>query len=427
MSALASNRLGATLSALSQATLWVTVAVAAPQAATLLSNVAVANLLGPERFGIYGFAQTSLNTFASIAQLSLGLAATRFLPDWRTREPALAGEFLARAATFVLAFGLLLAAGFSGALAMFDGAAWSAQAFDAPVLLAFLVAIPLLALGLLQNGVFVGCEWFKPYALVSVVTAALSVAVPALGAHLLAVQGAICGLAIAILIRVIAGTVTILRKLALTDIRLNLQRSGTFMRTVRDFALPSSAGFLLASLAQWLAALLLLNSSGAGSFGLYVATLSVRQIVVFVPAQLAGVTLTHMSKRPEPELQRQVFRLSVVLTAIVAAVITGLCAIFAEQLLRLFGAGFAVGEVLLLTMLASAFVESVAVALYQVLPHRGRMWKSLTYVNIPRDGALLLLALFAIPRWGAVGLAAALLASQVIAVAGIVLAARSRT
>jgi O-antigen/teichoic acid export membrane protein len=138
------------------------------------------------------------------------------------------------------------------------------------------------------------------------------------------------------------------------------------------------------------------------------------------------VTLTLMSKRPEPELQRQVFRLSVALTAIVAALITGVCAIFAENLLRLFGAGFAVGEGLLLTMLASAFVESVAVAMYQVLPHRGRMWRSLTFVNIPRDGALLLLAFLAVPRFGAMGLAVALLASQVIAVLGIAFASRWR-
>jgi O-antigen/teichoic acid export membrane protein len=426
MNTLVSERLGAAFSSLSRATVWVTVAVAASQAATLVSNVAVANLLGPERFGIYGFAQTTLNTFALIAQLSLGLGATRFLPDWRSREPARAGEFLARAATFVLAFGLLLAVGFVGVTALFAGAAWSPASLDGPVRLALLVAIPLLALGLLQNGVFIGMEWFRSYALVSVVMALLSVAFPAVGALLAGVQGAICALALAIVVRVAVGAATILRKLSTTDIRLNLRRTGTFMRVVRDFAVPSSVGFFLASAAQWLSSLLLLHSSGAGSFGVYVATLSVRQIVVFVPAQLAGVTLTLMSKRSEPELQRQVFLLSVVLTAIVAALITGVCALFAGDLLRLFGAGFTVGEGLLLTMLASAFVESVAVAMYQVLPHQGRMWKSLTHVNIPRDGALLLLAWLAVPRFGAIGLALALLASQVIAVIGTALAARSR-
>jgi O-antigen/teichoic acid export membrane protein len=426
MNSIASERLGAALSSLSKATLSVTVAVAAPQLATLLSNVAVANLLGPERFGVYGFAQTTLNTFALIGQLSLGLAATRFLPDWRSREPALAGEFLARAATFVLACGLLLAAGFVAATAMFEGAAWSPPSFHGPVLVAFLVAIPLLALGLLQNGVFIGFEWFRSYALVSVGTAVIGVALPAIGALLAGVEGAICALALAILVRVGAAAVTLLRKLPTANITLNLQHTGTFMRVVRDFAMPSSVGFFLASSAQWLSSLLLLHSSGAGPFGLYVATLSVRQMVVFVPSQLAGVTLTLMSKRSEPRLQRQVFRLSVALTAVVAALITGVCALFAEDLLRLFGAGFAIGESLLLVMLASAFAESVAVAMYQVLPHQGRMWKSLTYVNIPRDGALLLLACLAVPRFGAIGLALALLVSQIIAIAGIVLAARSR-
>jgi O-antigen/teichoic acid export membrane protein len=426
MNSIASDRLGAALSSLSKATLWVTLAVAAPQAATLVANVTVANLLGAERFGIYGFAQTTLNTFALIAQLSLGLGATRFLPDWRSREPALAGEFLARAATFVLTFGLLLAAGFVAATALFEGAAWSPPSFHGLVPLAFVIAIPLLALGLLQNGVFIGLEWFRSYALVSVITAVIVVALPAVGALLAGVEGAICALALAIVVRVGAAAATLLRKLATTNIRLNLQRTGTFMRVVREFAMPSSVGFFLASIAQWLSSLLLLHSSGAAAFGLYAATLSVRQIVVFVPSQLAGVTLTLMSKRTEPHLQRQVFRLSVALTAIVAALITGACALFAEDLLRLFGAGFTVGESLLLTMLASAFVESVAVAMYPVLPHQGRMWKSLTYVNIPRDGALLLLALVAVPRFGAIGLALALLASQVIAVAGTALASRSR-
>jgi O-antigen/teichoic acid export membrane protein len=407
------------------ATLWVTIAVAATQLATLVSNIAVANLLGPAMFGVYGFVQTTQNAFALVAQLSLGLAATRYLPEWRSSHKTRAGDFLGNAPLLIATFGLLLAGLLVGFASTMQDASFM-RSLPQPLLATLLITIPGLALVFLQNGVFVGFEWFRRYASFSVLAALASVALPAVGAAFAELEGAIVGLALAVLVRVLGGGVAIIRKLPATGLRPSLGGDGTFSRVVRDFAIPSSLGGALAVGAQWVSALMLLHTAGNEPFGLYVASLAVRQIVVFIPAQLSGVALTLMSKNSAPELKHRVFRLNVIVTSVLAALVTALAIVFGQNLLAAFGPGFATGTVLLQVILASAFLESVTMAIYQLLPSRGRMWRSLTWVVMPRDGSLLLLAWILIPDLDAIGLAIALLASQAVSLVGTLLALRLR-
>lgn len=401
----------------------------AGQAATLVANVLVANALGTKLFGAYAFLQTSQNAFALVAQLSMGLAAARYLPMWRTGQPDRAGQFLGFGTAFCLVLGLATGAGFSLFAIIFDLDLGMSSAETVRVVLITGVCVPVLAMTLFQNGVLMGFESFRVFALVSGVAALSAVVLPALGARVHAVEGAILGLAAVALIRAVAGRYAIAKAAAAQGIRPRFSRSREMLHPIFDFALPGSLTVVAATVAQWSVGALILHQSGSMQFSLYAVTFSIRQLVLFIPVQLASVSLSLMSRRMSKGADSDhsaIFGASLLVTLITAGAIALVVGLAAETVLSVFGADFTAATTLLRIMLASAFLEAAATSIYQILPARGLMWKSLKWVGLPRDLSLLLVASIAVPKWGIYGGAAALLLCQIVAIAGIWLAVRGK-
>jgi O-antigen/teichoic acid export membrane protein len=408
-------------------TFWVALGAVAGQAATLASNVFVANILGPERFGAYAFLQSTQNSFALVAQLSLGLAAARYLPQWRIEHPEKAAQFLGFGTVFCLGLGLAVGTGFCIFAVLFELDLDMPPGETLRVLFITAGCVPLLALSLFQNGVLMGLESFRALAWVSLAMALCAIALPALGARWLASEGAVFGLAAVALVRAIAGRQVVTLAAATAGIRAMYSRSRELARLIFDFALPGSLTASAAAIAQWSVATMILHQSGAMQFSLYAVTFSIRQIVLFVPVQLASVSLTLMSRRTtqaDDSDPSAIFRTSLVVTLATAGLIALIVGSAAEIVLKVFGPEFSVAKTLLRLMLVSAFLEAAATSAYQILPARGLMWKSLKWVGLPRDLSLLLLAWLAVPEWGIYGGAAALILCQLVAIAGIYLAVR---
>jgi O-antigen/teichoic acid export membrane protein len=409
-------------------TFWVAVGAATGQAATLLANVLVANTLGPERFGAYAFLQSTQNSFALVAQLSMGLAAARYLPLWRAEHPDKVAQFLGFGTAFCLGLGLFIGLGFCGFALVFDLQLNMTKAETWRALLVTTACVPLLALSLFQNGVLMGFESFRTFAWVSIVAALCAMALPAVGAHWAATEGAIAGLAAVALVRAFIGRRVVSMTAAAAGIRTRFSRSREMLRLMIDFALPGSLTAAVAAFSQWSVATMILHQFGAREFSLYAVTFSIRQIVLFVPVQLASVSLTLMSRRmaqggdSDPT---SIFRSSLSVTLAAAGMIALLVGAAAQPVLSIFGPEFSAAKNLLLLMLVSAFLEAGATAAYQILPARGLMWKSLKWVGLPRDLGLLLFAWLAVPKWGIYGGAIALILCQANAMVGIYLAART--
>jgi len=418
------------LKSVSAGTFWVAMGAGTGQAATLIANVLVANVLGKESFGAYAFLQSTQNAFALVAQLSMGLAAARYLPQWRTERPEQAGQFVGFGTVFCLLTGLAIGVGFGLFAFIFKLPLGLPPDETLRALLITAACVPLLALTLFQNGVLMGLESFRAFALVSLATAICAVALPALGARISAAEGAIIGLAIVALIRAISGNRVVAGAAAAAGIRPQFSRSREMLHPILNFALPGTLTAVGATFAQWTLGTLILHQAGATQFALYAVTYSIRQIVLFVPVQLASVSLSLLSRRSSTDgetVQSKIFGASLIVTLFAAGSIALVVGIAAEPVLSLFGKDFTAATTLLRIMLVSAFLEAAATSIYQILPARGLMWKSLKWVGLPRDLSLLLVACIAVPKWGTYGGAAALLLCQFIAIGGIWLAVRGGT
>lgn len=81
-------------SRLGRAVIWSVIESAFNQGSTLLVNLVVANLLGRRVFGEYAIVQATLLTIGTIAQLSTGYTAAKYVAEYRSRDPPRAGRIL---------------------------------------------------------------------------------------------------------------------------------------------------------------------------------------------------------------------------------------------------------------------------------------------------------------------------------------------
>jgi O-antigen/teichoic acid export membrane protein len=92
----------------------------------------------------------------------------------------------------------------------------------------------------------------------------------------------------------------------------------------------------------------------------------------------------------------------------------GALAATATFALSVFGEQFTGAADVLMTLMVSAGLEAAAVAIYQIVQSKGRMWLSFFTVSLPRDVLLVTLAWWLVPQFGALGLATASAASWLV-------------
>ena len=78
------------LARLGTAIVWNTVSTIAIQGGTFVSTLIVANLIGPDGFGQFGLVVSTAQALAAVLQLSTGIAATKYVSEFRERDKRLA-------------------------------------------------------------------------------------------------------------------------------------------------------------------------------------------------------------------------------------------------------------------------------------------------------------------------------------------------
>src|SRR5688572_23639658 len=90
---------------------WNLVGATFNQGSTFVLGIVVAKTLGRELYGGFGFLQTTLLMFSTLAQLALGFAATKHVAEYRVVDKARAGRVIG------LCAGLSALAGAAGSVA----------------------------------------------------------------------------------------------------------------------------------------------------------------------------------------------------------------------------------------------------------------------------------------------------------------------
>ena len=275
---------------LARGAFWSLFGTALSKVLSTVSWVIVGRLLGKTGFGEIGMIQNTVGIFGAAAGFGMGMAATKYVAEYRHTDPDRAGRFIALASAItwissgVLAIVLVLLSG------------WLArETLAAPHLTGLLQVSSLLLLfsGVTgaQTGSLAGFEAFKVIARINVITGLLSFPLMVLGALWGDVGGALWGLIASTALAAFLNWNALRRECRRVGIQVHYRGCWQESRVFWDFNLPGMLNTVFSAVVVWaVGAILVRHADGFGGLGIYNAVQRIR----LIPENIAAMLLAPM-------------------------------------------------------------------------------------------------------------------------------------
>jgi O-antigen/teichoic acid export membrane protein len=270
-----------------------------------------------------------------------------------------------------------------------------------------------------QMGALAGLESYKTIARIGALHGVLHLALCSAAAWFWGLNGAIAGFAVSTLLRwiishrALAGASS---RYAISFLYRGILKEGEI---IFKFALPAALSGLVATPALWLVYTILVRQhDGYSQMGLFSAAASLKTAIIFLPQLINNVGMSIMNNQKGEGNQnnyRKVFWLNMALTAGIVFVGASVIALSGGWILRLFGKDFGGGQMVVAVLAISTIPEAIALAAYQIIQSKAKMWLSFSAVVLPREFTSILAAYLLIPKYGALGLAYSYMLSQTVA------------
>lgn len=387
---------------------------------TLALNIIIARIVGKEVFGEFGMVQNTMITLAGIAQLATGYTANKYVAEFRSVDKDKAGRIIG------LCSAISTLTAFIAVAVLFVGAPFLAiSLFKAPHLSpSLMIATGMVFFAVMngyQMGALAGLESYGPLAKALFITGSLNIGVCSMGAWLYGLNGIVAALGVSALCQWLIYRRILKTESFVQDINIYLDLQSILQERVifLKFVLPAAISGLVSMPALWLANTFLVRQpSGFSQMALFSAANSMRSLVLFLPLILNKVSMSLLNNQKgldDDRLYRKVFWSNLAGTA--GLVFSGaiVVALLGPWLLSAFGKDFKEAYPVLLVIILVAVVEGITQASYQIIQSQEKMWLSFWAIAVPRDGAIVVLAYFLTPRYGALGLAWAYAAAWLLA------------
>lgn len=279
----------------------------------LASNIIVARMLGKESFGRLAVIQSTVGMFGVFAGFGLGLTATKYIAEFRRKDPAKAGRILALSAVIALCAGVTMA------LALVVASPWLAEATLADPELSELLRVGaillfLTALNGAQSGALAGFEAFKAIARINLIAGLASFPIMLGGVYFGELHGAVWALV------AIMGVNWLLNHIAIRSEASKARISLTFHGCCREaalllsFSLPAVLSGAMVGPVQWACTALIVNEpNGYAEIGTYNAALVFYPILLFL-GNTVGMPLLSMTSNEKEAPNETLGKLNMLLT-----------------------------------------------------------------------------------------------------------------
>ena len=402
---------------LAQGAFWSMVGGVLSRVFTMVSSIVVARLLGRDEYGELGMVQSTMGVFGVLAGFGLGSTATKYIAEYRFKDPGKAGRIMNLTVVISLLSGGVMM------IACFALSPWLARTTMArPDLASLLGAGSLLlfisAIGGVLSAALSGYEAFRRIAKINILQGAATplTAIPLVWFY--GGQGAIASLTIS------AGLGVILYSRALKNEAMRDNVPITYSNTIWNewpilwrFSLPAMASGLMVAPVTWISNLILVTqTNGYSEMGLFNAANQWRMFIIFLPGLLTSAMLPVLSETHGKEDQsdfRKTVALNLRVTWIVALPLTVMVIILGKPLAAIFGKQFVGAESIIVVLMLAVFLNVVNSTVGTALAGSGRMWTG-TLMNLGWGIMLVLSSLMLVPHLGGQGLAIAYLLAYIL-------------
>lgn len=392
---------------------WSLLAAVITRGLGMVSTILCARILGKAGYGELGIINSTTGIFGVVAGFGLGVTATRYVAEFREKDPLRAGRILTMSAIVYWVTGGV------ATLLLFALAPWlAAKTLVAPHLAGSLrIGAVLLLLGAVNGGQFgalSGFEAFRSLSLLSVVTGCLHFPCVVLGCWWFGLNGALWGLVAASMFGVVLTRWAIIVEARRFGVPLFVRRWSTELPVLWRFSLPTLAAGLLVTPTIWFCQTLLARQPGGyGGLAEYTVAASWRGMVQCLPDLLSSAYLPVAASLHTGSTGRYRRLMWATIAATVGVTLIAAVAVFAASpwILRSYGAGFSAARWALALMLVTGVVDAANGTLMRTLLSCGK-----AYLRLISNSVWCLLvvgfSLWFIPRYGATGMAAAICLAQ---------------
>jgi O-antigen/teichoic acid export membrane protein len=351
------------------------------------------------------------------AGFGLGITATKYVAEFRTKDPTRAGRIIALSSVVAFATGGLIS------LALYIFAPFlAARTLAAPhLVLEFRIGALLLffnALNGAQTGALSGFEAFKAIAHANLIRGLLSFPVMVTGVLLWRLPGAVCGLVLAAAIACLVNQWVLRNECRRAAVPIRYRAIASERRVLWHFSLPAFLSSAMTAPAAWAANAMLVNEpNGYSEMGIFNAANQWRAALLFLPGLIGQVVVPILASLQNAGGRRPARRV------LLGSMLTnGLCSVPALVVLlpcsgwimSFYGQTFSPRGAVLQVSLLSAALLAIQTPVGNLIGAFGRMWVGF-FMNLGWAACLLgaahgLLVL----GWGAQALACAYLAAYLV-------------
>jgi O-antigen/teichoic acid export membrane protein len=379
----------------------------ASRALALVSAIVAARILGKASYGELGIIQSTVGMFGTLAGFGMGTTATKYVAEFRLRDPMRAGRIIALSSVVSWSMSCLLAIGLALSAPWLSQHTLAAPALSGCLRLSALLLL-LSAVSGAQNGVLSGFEAFKRMAWVNSLAGIINCLSVMLGALWFGLSGILWGMilgqaAVCILNHYAIKKVATVHKIPLTHVHWSSEAG-----VLWHFTVPAVLGGLIMTPIGWAcAAMLVRRSHGYEEMGAFNAANQWFSAVMWLPYMLGGVLLPMLSERLAAEKARSI-KLLVASIKINAAIVFPLVlagSLLSPYIMAACGKEFR-GEwpTMVITLISAGFF-ALQMPIGEVIAASGRMWVGFS-LNLVW-GLVYLFVTWTLLKWGSVGLASA--------------------
>ncbi len=401
---------------LAHGTFWSMMGAGASQSLMLLTSIISARILGKQQFGEFGIINNTIGMFGVFAGFALGMTATKYVAEFRRKDPAKAGRIVALSSLVAMGTGAAVA------LVLLVIAPWLAsETLAAPQLTTLLrISAGFLFFGALsgaQTGALAGFEAFRTIAKVNIMTGLVSFPLIIGGVYFFGLRGGVSGLVVSSAANCLMNTIALRAEALRAKVPIGYAGCGSERHVLLGFSMPAVLAGIMFNPVNWACAAMLVNQPGGyANMGVFSAANAWQKAILFLPGCLNAIALPILSDfygSGQRSDYKKALWYNIALNGGSAFVVALAITLISGFIMRSYGSGFVEGRNVLIILSFSAILISINSVAGSAIASAGRTWSGFLF-NLLWGVALICSAYFLIPLYGATGLALATLFSYML-------------
>lgn len=384
------------------------------QGLMIVASIVVARILGKLEYGELGMVRSTVNMFSIFAGFGLGLTATKYIAEFRTRDTEKTAKIIGLTTIFAVVTGGIIA------IAILISAPFLAEkTINAPHLVREIrlgaVILFLSALNGAFTGILAGFEAFKSIAKINLIVGIIGFPLQIGLTFLFGLQGSVIGFGLNFLILCIFNFITVRKFASKFGIKIKFKKSFSEWPILYKFSLPALLSGLMVSPIIWACNAIMVNQPhGYSDLAIFDAASQWRGAILFVPVSLSQIILPLLSDSENQHQFDRIIKINILINFLISLLMAILVSFFSSFIMKSYGNDFEEGQLVLVVLAFSAVFISINNVIGQAIASKGEMWIGFLFNSIWGITLLICSYIFLKLGYGANGLAYSFLISYLV-------------